>query len=397
MTEGILVVNAGSSTLKFSLFTIAPDGPALDIRGQMDGIFTAPHLSVKDCRGETIYDRSWTESFDTGHESAVDRVIDYLMADYADFRVLAVGHRVTHGGLKFTAPVRVTPASLAELEELIPLAPMHQPRNLAIIRRALDRNPRIPQIACFDTAFHRAAPRVSQLFGLPLDYADAGVIRYGFHGLSYEYIASALPNFDERAAAGKTIVLHLGNGASMCALAERKSVASTMGFSVLDGLIMGTRSGSLDPGILLYLMNARGMDSREIENLFYHRSGLLGISGVSSDMRDLLKSEEPHAKLAVDLFVYRIGREMGSLAAALGGLDAIVFTGGIGEHSAPIRERVCETAAWLGVKLNRKSNRRHGPRISSMRSMVAAWVIPTDEELDIARHTVACLRSESMI
>jgi len=274
-----------------------------------------------------------------------------------------------------------------ELEQFIPLAPLHQPHNLTPIRLMLERQPGLPQVACFDTAFHRAQPELAQMFALPKELHDEGVRRYGFHGLSYEYIASKLPQLDPVAAKGRTVVLHLGNGASMCALAAGRSVASTMGFTAVDGLPMGTRCGALDPGVILYLMDQRGMDARAIEKLIYNQSGLLGVSGVSSDMRTLLASGEPRAALAVDLYVYRIGRELGSLAAALGGLDAIVFTGGIGENSAEIRARVCRGAAWLGVELVEPSNQAGEPRISSVLSPTAAWVLPTNEELMIARHT----------
>jgi acetate kinase len=282
---------------------------------------------------------------------------------------------------------------VAQLERLVPLAPLHQPHNLAPIRTLLERSPELPQVACFDTAMHRSNPAVAQMFALPFELTESGVRRYGFHGLSYEYIASVLPRFDARAAQGKTVVLHLGNGASMCALQAGRSVASTMGFTAVDGLPMGTRSGALDPGVVLYLMDERGMDARAVEKLVYQESGLLGVSGVSSDMRELLESDAPRARLAVDLFVYRIGRELGSLAAALGGLDAVVFTAGIGERAAPIRERVCRQAAWLGLELDAQANAAHGPRISAASSRVAAWVIPTNEELMIARHTRELLAS----
>jgi acetate kinase len=249
----------------------------------------------------------------------------------------------------------------------------------------------LPQVACFDTAFHHGQPAIATQFALPRDIAQQGVKRYGFHGLSYEYIASALPRYDECAAHGKTVVLHLGNGASMAALDQGRSIASTMGFTALEGLPMGTRTGSLDPGVLLWLMDEHKMDARAIENLLYHRSGLLGVSGISSDMRTLLESDDPAAANAVDLFCYRISRELGSLVAALGGLDAIVFTAGIGEHAPPVRERVCRAAAWLGISLDAAANARHGPRISTADSPVAAWVIPTNEELMIATHTLDLL------
>src|SRR5205823_2460120 len=267
------------------------------------------------------------------------------------------------------------------------LAPLHQPHNLAPIRSLLERSPQLPQVACFDTSFHSGAPPVSMAFALPKAITDRGVRRYGFHGLSYEYIADVLPQFDERAAAGKVVVLHLGNGSSMCALAGGRSVASTMGFTAADGLPMGTRCGNLDPGVVLYLMDELTMDARAIEKLIYQQSGLLGVSGISSDMRTLETSNEPGAKAAIDLYVYRIGRELGSLAAALGGLDAIVFTAGIGENSRSLRARVCTDAAWLGVDLDHAANDANGPRLSTATSRVAAGVVPTNEELMIARHT----------
>jgi acetate kinase len=283
--------------------------------------------------------------------------------------------------------VRVDRKVLDDLAQFIPLAPLHQPHNLTPMRLLLERRADLPQVACFDTAFHRAQPELAQMFALPKELHDAGVRRYGFHGLSYEYIASVLPQLDPTAAQGRTVVLHLGNGASMCALSAGRSVASTMGFTAVDGLPMGTRCGAIDPGVILYLMDQRSMDTRAIEKLIYNQSGLLGVSGVSSDMRTLLASDEPRAKLAVDLYVYRIGRELGSLAAALGGLEALVFTGGIGENSAEIRERVCRGAAWLGVALDEQANQTGGPRISTAASKTAAWVVPTNEELMIARHT----------
>jgi acetate kinase len=292
-----------------------------------------------------------------------------------------------HGGLQYTQPVRVDAGVLAALDRFVPLAPLHQPHNLAAIRAVMHSAPEVPQVACFDTAFHRSNPELAQMFALPYELHEAGVRRYGFHGLSYEYIATVLPEVDARAAAGRTVVLHLGNGASMCALAGGRSVASTMGFTAVDGLPMGTRTGNLDPGVVLYLMDERGMDVRAIEKLLYQQSGLLGVSGLSSDMRTLLASDATRAKLAVDLYVYRIGRELGSLAAALGGLDALVFTAGIGENSAEIRARICATARWLGVELDAAANAAGGPRISTAASRVTALTIPTNEELMIARHT----------
>jgi acetate kinase len=289
--------------------------------------------------------------------------------------------------LKFTQPIRIDPEVMAALEALVPLAPLHQPHNLAAIKAIAQRGPELRQVACFDTSFHRTQPAVAQAFALPRRYAEEGVLRYGFHGLSYEYIASRLPTTDARAAAGRTVVAHLGNGASMCAMRGGQSIASTMSFTAVDGLPMGTRCGALDPGVLLYLMDSQGMDVRALEKLIYQQSGLLGVSGISSDMRTLLASPDPQAAEAVELFVYHIGRELGSLSAALGGLDALVFTGGIGENAAMIRARICRDAAWLGLNLDAAANDIGGPRISRLDSRVTAWVIPTNEELMIAQHT----------
>ena len=388
MTDAVLVLNAGSSSVKFSLFAERPAELALVARGQVEGIYTEPHFTATDAAGQPAGETRWAAGATLGHDGALEHIIDWLKAAHGgDYRLAAVGHRVVHGGTDYAAPVRLDAAVVAKLEQLVPLAPLHQPHNLAPIRTLLERTPELPQVACFDTAAHRSNPPLAQMFALPQELTDAGVRRYGFHGLSYEYIASALPRFDERAARGKTVVLHLGNGASMCALEAGRSVASTMGFTAIDGLPMGTRCGALDPGVVIHLMDERKLDVRAIEKLIYTQSGLLGVSGISSDMRALLESSDPRAALAVDLFVYRIGRELGSLAAALGGLDAIVFTAGIGEHAAPIRERVCRRARWLGVELDPQANAKHGPRISTTTSRTAAWVIPTNEELMIARHT----------
>ena len=392
MADAVLVLNAGSSSIKFSLFVERSAELALLARGQVEGIYTEPRFSAKDADGKPAGEKRWDKGAKLGHDGALEHIIDWLRTTYGgDHRLAAVGHRVVHGGTDYAAPVRVDAAVVAKLEKLVPLAPLHQPHNLAPIRAVLQRAPELPQVACFDTGMHRSNPPLAQMFALPKELTDEGVRRYGFHGLSYEYIASVLPKFDERAARGKTVVLHLGNGASMCALEAGKSIASTMGFTAVDGLPMGTRCGAIDPGVILYLMDERKMDARAIEKLIYSQSGLLGVSGVSSDMRALLESKEPRAQLAVDLFLYRIGRELGSLAAALGGLDAIVFTAGIGEHAGPIRERVCRQAAWLGVELDAAANAKNGPRISTGSSRTAAWVIPTNEELMIARHTRALL------
>jgi acetate kinase len=388
MTDAILVLNAGSSSIKFSLFAKRDAALALVSSGQVAGITGSPTFVAKNAEGRPIAEKSWGAGTRLGHEGALGHLTEWIKQRYeGDHRLTAVGHRVVHGGSHYAAPVRIDAQVVARVEKLVPLAPLHLPHNLAPIRILLARSPELPQIACFDTAFHRTQPPLEQMFALPRELEEAGVRRYGFHGLSYEYIASALPDFDRRAAGGKTVVLHLGNGASMCALGAGRSVATTMGFTAVDGLPMGTRSGALDPGVMLYLMDERKMDARAIEALVYTKSGLLGVSGVSSDMRVLLASPEPRAALAVELFVHRIARELGSLAAALEGLDAVVFTGGIGEHAAPVREAVCRRAAWLGIALDAEANTDNGPRISTAASRTAAWVIPTNEELMIARQT----------
>ncbi len=386
MADTLVVLNAGSSSIKFSIFAVAEEALGLMLRGQIEGLNGAARFVAKDADGALVSERTWDAASPPGHEGALEHLIGYLRYKLADDRLIGVGHRVVHGGLEHSEPVRVTPEVLEDMEGFVPLFPLHLPPNLAPVRRLLERMPELPQVACFDTSFHRTNPPISQLYALPLEYAEAGVRRYGFHGLSYEYIASVLPQIDRRAAEGNSIVCHLGNGVSACAMQGCKGVASTMGFTGVEGLPMGTRSGTLDPGVLLYLMD-QGMDARAIERLIYKQSGLLGVSGISSDMRTLLASEEPRARLAVELFVYRIGREIGSLAAALGGLHALIFTAGIGEHAVEIRERVCRRAAWLGLDLDPAANAARGPRISTRTSRVSAWVIPTNEELTIARHT----------
>ena len=387
MTDVILVLNAGSSSIKFSVFVDRAEEPELLLRGQLEGLYTSPRFAAKDAQGAEIGAHQWDAGTRLGHDGAIAYLIEFLRSHRADHRLIAVGHRVVHGGLEFSRPVQVNAQVLARLEKLVPLAPLHQPHNLAPMRIVAERMPQLPQVACFDTAFHHAQPEVAQAFALPYEITQRGVRRYGFHGLSYEYIASALSRLDAQAAAGRVVVAHLGNGASMCAIKAGRGVATTMSFTAVDGLPMGTRCGALDPGVVLYLMDELKMDARAIEKLLYQQSGLLGVSGFSSDMRALLESPEPRAKFAVDLFVYRIGRELGSLTAALGGLDALVFTGGIGEHAKVIRERVCRDAAWLGIEFNPAGNDAGWPRISTSTSRVPAWVIPTNEELMIARHT----------
>jgi len=391
--DAILVLNAGSSSIKLSVFAERAGGLALEVRGEVEGLYTAPRFVAHDSSGRIVAEESWPGR-KLGHDGAIEYLRDFLKRQLANDRLVGVGHRVVHGGLEYTAPVRVEAETLKALERFIPLAPLHQPHNLSPIALLLERAPELPQVACFDTSFHRTNPDVAQRFALPAELHDAGVQRYGFHGLSYEYIASAFPRFDARAASGKTIVLHLGNGSSMCAMEAGRSMATTMGFTPADGLPMGTRCGALDPGVILYLMDEHRMDARAIERLIYSESGLLGVSGISSDMRTLLASADPSARLAIDVYVYRIRRELGSLAATLGGLDAIVFTAGIGENAAVIRERVCHDAAWFGIELDVAANARGGPRISTPGSRVSAWVVPANEELMIARHTQNVLGRE---
>jgi len=391
MNDAIVVLNAGSSSIKFSHFVERGESLELDLRGQIEGLYNQARFVAKEPDGSVQAQKTWDQDVALDHAGALEYLVGFLQEAVANCRLVGVGHRVVHGGLEYSRPVRTDAEVLQVLERFVPLAPLHQPNNLAPIRMLMDRAPDLPQVACFDTAFHRTNPDLAQRFALPVEFHDAGVRRYGFHGLSYEYIASVLPDIDPDAARGRCVVLHLGNGASMCAMKNGQSMASTMGFTAVDGLPMGTRCGSMDPGVIPFLIEQRGMDTRAVEELIYNKSGLLGVSGLSSDMRTLLESDEPRARLAIDLYVYRIGRELGSMAAALGGLDAIVFTAGIGEHAPPIRERVLEDADWLGVRLDPSANASGGPRISRADSAVTAWVVPTNEELMIARHTRALL------
>ena len=391
MREPILVINAGSSSVKFSILEIGSDSAlTLGAHGQVEGIGTAPHLGVTSGRGERLADEPVAAG---DHHGAIAAIHDWFAAHVgSEASFVGVGHRIVHGGTAYASPVLIDDDVMCALDALVPLAPLHQPHNLAAIRAISAIAPKLPQVACFDTAFHRTQPRVAQEFALPRALSEKGIRRYGFHGLSYEYIVSVLPTVAPDCATGKIIVAHLGNGASMCAIANGRSVASTMGFTAVEGLPMGTRTGALDPGVVLYLMQHEHMGAAAIEDLIYRRSGLLGVSGISSDMRTLLASEAPGARQAIDLFVYRIGRELGSLAAALGGLDAVVFTGGIGEHAALVRERVCRDAAWLGISVDEQRNVLGGPCISASGAKASAWVIPTDENLVIARHTRDLLR-----
>jgi acetate kinase len=394
MSGEILVLNTGSSSIKFSLFVEgSPEELSLRCQGRIQDLGGRAHFAVEEPTGRALIDRDLNEGQGVGQAEAVRALLDWLDKAAFEERLIAAGHRVVHGGEELSDPVRVDKAVLARLDALVPLAPLHQPHNLAGIRLLGALRPGLPQVACFDTAFHRTQPPVARAFALPRELSETGIRRYGFHGLSYEYIASILPRYLRDAAQGRIIVAHLGNGASLCALKAGKSIASTMGFTALDGLPMGTRCGALDPGVVLYLLTERGMDPNAITDVLYNRSGLLGVSGVSHDMRMLLSSDEPTAAKAIDLFIYRIGRELGSLTAALGGLDALVFTGGIGEHAVPIRARVCRDAAWLGIFLDEEANQQGSPCITKAGGAVSAWVIPTNEEWMIARHTCAIICS----
>ena len=392
MADTILVVNAGSSSIKFSSYEIG-DGRALKpaLKGQIDGIGTQPRLRVRDAQGGAVTDQKYATADVPDTPAAMAAVGGWLRTHLGGELPLAVGHRVAHGGPDYAAPVKVNDSVLTALERLVPLAPLHQPYNIAPIRSIQARFPGTLQVACFDTAFHRGHADVADRYALPEAIYQEGVRRYGFHGLSYEYIARALPHVAPHIALGRVVVAHLGSGASMCAMAAGRSVDSTMGFTALDGLPMGTRCGQLDPGVVLYLLSQKGWSAADVERLLYREAGLRALSGISNDVRDLLASEAPSARLALDYFVYRIGRELGSLAAALGGIDALVVTAGIGENSPEIRARICHGAAWLGVRLDEKANRARGPRISAASSPVSVWVIPTDEERMIAEHTLAAV------
>lgn len=389
MSDCIAVLNAGSSSIKFALYSEGAYRPAA-FRGQVEGIGTAPRLTVKDQSGTLVAEDEWPKNA-LDHRQATSAIFERSTELLNGIRATAVGHRVVHGGTHFSAPTRVDEKVMRALRTLCPLAPLHQPHNLAAIDAVTALAPHLPQVACFDTAFHRGQPELAQMFALPRQITEAGVRRYGFHGLSYEYIAGRLSETNPDLAKGRVLVAHLGNGASLCALRNGRSIATTMGFTAVDGLMMGTRCGSIDPGVLLYLMDERKMDARAIEELIYKKSGLLGVSGISSDMRTLLASDDPAAAQAVDLFIYRIIREIGSLAAAMEGLDGLVFTGGIGERSEVVRAAISRGCGWLGVEIDETSGGAGERRIDVPGSKVEAWVIPTDEEGMMARHTATVL------
>ena len=379
MTDAILTLNAGSSSIKFSLFEVAdPDGLTLVSRGEVEGVEAAPHFVAQDPAGKVLAERRWPNAT-PDFQALLEAVIGWVETHVGAETLAAVGHRVVHGGAQYSRPERVTPELLAALDRLAPLAPLHEPHNLAPIRAIAAARPDLPQVACFDTAFHHTMPKIAARFALPREYEDAGVRRYGFHGLSYEYIAGRLWDVAPHLAAGRVIAAHLGNGASLCSLRQGRSIDTTMGFTALEGLVMGTRCGSLDPGVILYLEQQHGLSAKQVEDLLYQRSGLLGVSGgLSSDMRILLGSADPRAKEAIELFVYRIAREIGALTSSLGGLDGLVFTAGIGEHAPEIRAMVASRLGWLGVDLDPDANARNAATISTSNSRVEVRVIATD-------------------
>ena len=390
--DAILVINAGSSSVKFEIFSI--DGAQqLDrvIKGEMDGIGTRPRLRAKAHEGSTLIDKQFAPNAIPDVHAAITAVGDWLQQTQRHVTLVAAGHRVVHGGPIFDKPVIVDHDVVARLESFTSLAPLHQPNNLAPIRLLLERRPELPQVACFDTSFHRGHSAVAEHFAIPAHFYAEGVRRYGFHGLSYEYVSGRLREIAPDVASGRVIIAHLGSGASMCAISDGRSIESTMGFTALDGLPMGTRSGQIDPGVLLYLLTERGMKPAAVQDLLYHDSGLKGLSGVSNDVRELEASSQPGAALALEYFVYRAALHAGMLAAALGGLDAFVFTAGIGENSATIRARIAERLAWLGAVLDSSANAAKKTLISREGSRVKLYVVPTDEELAIARHTISLL------
>ena len=388
MSDAILTLNAGSSSLKFALFEIAGSGVLLAVKGEAEKLDSTPHFMAEDADGESLADESWPgASFDM----VIGKILDWATSHLGRDQLLAVGHRMVHGGPDHTQPERVTPELLKALDAMVPLAPLHLPHNIAPIRAIAAIRPDLTQVVTYDTAFHRTMPDVATRIAIPRRYEAEGVRRYGFHGLSYEYIAGRLAQAAPALAKGRTIIAHLGNGASLCALSNGKSVDTTMGFSALDGLVMGTRPGDIDPGVLLYLQEQDGMSVQALEHMLYNESGLKGVSELSGDMRTLLASSAQSAKDALALFVFRLAREIGALTASLGGLDGLVFTAGIGEHAPQIRAMTVEKLDWLGATLDSAANARNAETISTGDSKLAVLVIPTDEEEMIARHTLSCI------
>ncbi len=396
MTSALLTINAGSSSIKFAVFTV---GAALKVTvsGQVERIGTAPRFIAHDAATGAVSSRSWPQGAARSYEDIFDDLLKWVDAHLDGAELMGVAHRVVHGGQHLAAPVIVTPSVISEIEALIPLAPLHQPHSLHAIRTLAALRPKLPQVACFDTAFHRGHAAAVRHYALPRDLTDSGIERYGFHGLSYEFIAGRLREIDPNLAAGSVVAAHLGNGASLCALRGGKSMDSTMGFTAVDGLPMGTRCGAIDPGVILYLQQARGMSTDDIEALIYNKSGLLGVSGISSDMRKLLESDDPHAAEAVDMFCYRIAGAVAAMATAAGGLDAIVFTAGIGEKAPLVRQRVGAQLGWLGVAIDKEANARNAQTISTPDSKVTVLVLQTDEEGMIARHALKLLRKEVVL
>ncbi len=389
MTKHVLALNAGSSSIKFGVFEVLDGKPNLAAKGQVEGIGTNPHFVAKSAVGRLLSESYWEPVSDgSGHATAFRQMWRWLRDGIGGEEILAVGHRIAHGGVEFPRPVIIDADVLEALTRLTPLVPLHQPHNLAAVRAVSRSLPDLPQVACFDTGFHQNRPPVSDRFAIPYELYERGIRRYGFHGLSYEFIAQRLGELAPESAAGRVIVAHLGSGCSMCAIKEGRSVETTMSFSSLDGVPMGTRCGNLDPGVLLYLMQQENLDADALQEMLYKRSGLLGLSGISNDMRLLQTSDDPRAKEAIDNFVYRVGQTLGSLCAVLGGIDALVFTAGVGENDTALRRRVCEDAAWLGLSIDADANARGELMISAPESEVSVWVIPTDEELMIAKHTV---------
>ncbi|MDR3470574.1 MAG: acetate/propionate family kinase [Devosia sp.] len=390
VTEGsdaVLTLNAGSSSLKFGLYGLGT-GVELILKGEIDSIDAHPHLLIAGANGQPLEDRRW-EAERPGHDVLLGDLLDWLEHHLGARRLGAAGHRIVHGGSRFAEPVRLTPEIIAALVALTPLAPLHQPLGLAPVEALTRVRPGLPQVACFDTAFHHGLKPPVSRYAIPAAYEARGIRRYGFHGLSYEFIAGRLAEIDPALPGKRTVVAHLGNGASLCAMRDGRSHDTTMGFSALEGLVMGTRPGSIDPGVLLYLLEQEGLSPRALEDLLYHQSGLLGVSGISSDVRTLLESPEPAAREALELFAFRAARETTAMANTLGGVEAIVFTGGIGEHAAPVRQMICARLAWLGVSLDAEANARSAARIDAADSRVEVRIIATDEELTIARHTAA--------
>ena len=395
MPEAILTLNAGSSSIKFALYECPAGARRLVSRGAIEGIGAAPTFTALAPDGTVLEDQHWATGTHLDHEDLLEPLLTWVTSHLGEENLVAVGHRIVHGGSDFHSPTRIDDTVLAALEKLVPLAPLHQPHNIAAVKAIGSLRPGLPQVACFDTTFHHDMPAVATRLALPRKYAEEGVRRYGFHGLSYEYLIARLRELSPGLADGRVIAAHLGNGASLCAMRNGRSIDTTMGFSTLDGLVMGTRCGSIDPGALLYLQQADGLRADDVERVLYHESGLLGVSGISHDMRILQASEDPHAREAIELFVYRLVKHVGALASVLGGLDALVFSAGIGEHSAGVRAAVCERLAWLGIECDTTANARHDSLISTSRSPVRVFVIATDEEAMIAEHTARAMSALS--